>query len=115
MGPRPRIPLNNERDDFSSAPGTANAYGLIGSTANAIAPGKRPLSSMTPTFIEYNDRVAILGTPGGSRIPGMVLTTLLSVLDADELAQALAAPRFHHPYLPDGVETEPEYLGSDRA
>lgn len=115
MVPGTGILLNNEMDDFSSAPGTANAYGLIGSTANAIAPGKRPLSSMTPTFIEYNDRVAILGTPGGSRIPGMMLTTLLSVLDADELAQALAAPRFHHQYLPDAVETEPEYFGSDRA
>lgn len=115
MVPGTGILLNNEMDDFSSAPGTANAYGLIGSTANAIAPGKRPLSSMAPTFIEYNDRVAILGTPGGSRIPGMVLTTLLSVLDADELAQALAAPRFHHQYLPDAVETEPEYFGSDRA
>src|SRR3989344_2485307 len=83
--------------------------------ANAIAAGKRPLSSMTPTFVEYNDRVAILGSPGGSRIPGMVLSTLLSLLDADDPAKALAQPRFPHQYLPDIVEAEPEYFGSDRA
>lgn len=107
------ILLNNEMDDFASAPGVANAYGLVGSTANAIAPGKRPLSSMTPTFVEYNDRVAILGTPGGSRIPGMVLQLMLGLLEAREPATLLAQPRFHHQYLPDQVEAEPAYFGSD--
>ena len=107
--------LNNEMDDFSAAPGVANAYGLPGSVANAIAPGKRPLSSMTPTFVEFNDRVAILGSPGGSRIPGMVLHTLLGLLDAKDPVAVLAAPRFHHQYLPDVVEVEPEYFGSNAA
>src|SRR5699024_3187382 len=60
--------LNNEMDDFSAKPGAPNAYGLIGSNANAIEAGKRPLSSMTPTFIEWDNQVGILGTPGGSRI-----------------------------------------------
>lgn len=107
------ILLNNEMDDFVAAPGAANAYGLVGSTANAIAAGKRPLSSMTPTFVEYNDRVAILGTPGGSRIPGMVLQALLGLLEAKEPVAVLAQPRFHHQYLPDVVEAEPAYFGGD--
>ncbi|MFZ5757090.1 MAG: gamma-glutamyltransferase [Pseudomonadota bacterium] len=107
--------LNNEMDDFSTGTGTANAYGLTGSPANAIMPGKRPLSSMTPTFVEFNDRVAILGSPGGSRIPGMVLATTLALLDAKDPVAALAAPRFHHQYLPDVVEAEPEYFGSNAA
>lgn len=107
--------LNNEMDDFATAPGAANAYGLPGSTANAIAPGKRPLSSMSPTFIEYNDRVAILGTPGGSRIPGMVVNIALALLEARDPRQSLAAPRFHHQYLPDAIEVEPEFFGSAQA
>lgn len=109
------ILLNNEMDDFATAPGQPNAYGLVGSVANAIAPGKRPLSSMTPTFVEYNDRVAILGTPGGSRIPGMVLQQLLGLLEARDPAELLAQPRFHHQYLPDVVEAEPEYFGGPLA
>ncbi len=115
MIPGTGILLNNEMDDFSAAPGVANAWGLIGSNANAIAPGKRPLSSMTPTFVEYNNRIAILGSPGGSRIPGMVLTTLLSLFDAQDVQTALAAPRFHHQYLPDVIEAEPEFFGNDAA
>lgn len=115
MVPGTGMLLNNEMDDFTAAPGTANEYGLFSSEANAIAPRKRPLSSMTPTFLEYNDRVAILGSPGGSRIPGMVLIATLALLDAAEPAQAVAAPRIHHQYLPDYVEVEPEYFGSDRA
>lgn len=107
--------LNDEMDDFASAPDAANEYGLPGSPANVIAPGKRPLSSMTPAFIEYNDRIAILGTPGGSRIPGMVLTTMLALFDAKDPVAALAMPRFHHQYLPDAVEAEPEYFGSNAA
>src|SRR5690606_34072830 len=73
--------LNNEMDDFSAKPGSPNAYGLVGSKANAIAPGKRPLSSMTPTFVEMKDGVAILGTPGGSRIISMVLLGVLEAVD----------------------------------
>lgn len=115
MVPGTGILLNNELDDFSTAPGAANAYGLVGSIANAIAPGKRPLSSMTPTFVEYNNRLVILGSPGGSRIPGMVLSTLLSLLDAQDVQTALTAPRFHHQYLPDIIEAEPEFFGSDAA
>lgn len=115
MVPGTGVLLNNEMDDFTTAVGVANSYGLTGSAANVIAPGKRPLSSMTPTFIEYNDRVAIVGTPGGSRIPGMVLATLLALLEAGEPSAVLAAPRFHHQYLPDQVDAEPEFFGSDRA
>lgn len=109
------ILLNNEMDDFTTAPGQPNAYGLVGSVANSIAPGKRPLSSMTPTFVEYNDRVAIIGSPGGSRIPGMVLQQLLGLLEARDPAELLAQPRFHHQYLPDVVEAEPEYFGGPLA
>ncbi|MFP5441881.1 MAG: gamma-glutamyltransferase [Gammaproteobacteria bacterium] len=115
MVPGTGVLLNNEMDDFAAAPGVPNAYGLPGSVANAIAPGKRPLSSMTPTFLEYGDRVAIVGTPGGSRIPGMVLATLLALMDSKDPAAAIAAPRFHHQYLPDVVEVEPEYFGSTAA
>ena len=72
--------LNDEMDDFSAKPGVPNAYGLVGAEANAIEPGKRPLSSMTPTFLETDDRVAILGTPGGSRIITMVLLAALDLM-----------------------------------
>ncbi len=106
------IVLNNEMDDFSAAAGATDSYGLRGSAANAIAPGKRPLSSMTPTFVEYGDRVAILGSPGGSRIPSIVLSTILSLLDGADPVAALAKPRIHHQYLPDAVEVEPAYFGS---
>ncbi len=101
------ILLNDEMDDFSSKPGTPNIYGLVGASANAIAAGKRPLSSMTPTFVETDEELAILGTPGGSRIISMVL---LGVLDftqgADDPASWTAVPRFHHQYLPDEVQIE---------
>jgi len=92
--------LNNEMDDFSAKPLTANAYGLVGDNANAIAPGKRPLSSMTPTFLETKDRIAVLGTPGGSRIISMVLLGVLDFAD-DNLPQSwVSLPRYHHQYLP---------------
>jgi len=99
--------LNDEMDDFSAQPGVPNAYGLVGGEANAIAPGKRMLSSMTPTFAESERGLAILGTPGGSRIITMVLRGLLS-LDAGALpASWVAEPRFHHQYLPDRIQYEP--------
>ncbi|MEK7840315.1 MAG: gamma-glutamyltransferase, partial [Pseudomonadota bacterium] len=100
--------------DFVLLPGAANTYGLVGSRANKLAPGKRPLSSMTPTFLETDDRVVILGTPGGSRIISMVLLATLEVADGRGDAEAwVRKPRFHHQYLPDRVEYEPGAL--DRA
>lgn len=98
--------LNNQMDDFVSEPGKPNVYGLVGNRANGILPGKRPLSSMTPTFVENEDGLLILGTPGGSRIISMVLAGIIS----HELGMTpdawLAAPRFHHQYLPDVIEME---------
>jgi len=102
------IVLNDEMDDFSASPGVENGYGLIGSSANAIEAGKRPLSSMTPSFIEKDGDVLVLGTPGGSRIITMVLIAALDFLhDNGELADWLAQGRFHHQYYPDVVQFEP--------
>ncbi|WP_018994483.1 gamma-glutamyltransferase [Thioalkalivibrio sp. ALJ2] len=98
--------LNNEMDDFSAKPGEPNAYGLIGFEANAIAPYRRPLSSMSPTFVETDDRVAILGTPGGSRIITMVLHGILGVVEGLDAEAIVEQPRYHHQYLPDRVEHE---------
>ena len=102
--------LNDEMDDFSAKPGAANAYGLVGNHANAVAPGKRMLSSMSPTFVEAPDRVAILGTPGGSRIISMVLLGLLDAVDGRPVDEWVARGRFHHQYLPDRIEVEPGAL-----
>ncbi|MCO6414117.1 MAG: gamma-glutamyltransferase [Thiogranum sp.] len=99
--------LNDEMDDFSARPGTPNAYGLVGAQANAIAPGKRPLSSMTPTFVESEAGVAVLGTPGGSRIISMVLLGILDAAAGNPPASWVALPRFHHQYLPDVIQYEP--------
>jgi gamma-glutamyltranspeptidase/glutathione hydrolase len=100
--------LNDEMDDFSVKPGAPNAYGLVGAEANAVAPGKRPLSSMTPTFVEDADGVAILGTPGGSRIITMVLLAVLDMAVGEDRPQSwVSRPRFHHQYLPDAVQYEP--------
>lgn len=99
--------LNNEMDDFSASPGAANAYGLTGSDANAIAPGKRPLSSMSPSFLVSDDDAAIIGTPGGSRIISMVLLGMLEHLQGKPVQDWVARPRFHHQYLPDVLEYEP--------
>jgi gamma-glutamyltranspeptidase/glutathione hydrolase len=105
--------LNNEMDDFSANPGTPNAYGLIGGEANAIAPGKRPLSSMTPTFIEWDGKVAILGTPGGSRIISMVMLAALEALDGKPVKDWVSRPRFHHQYQPDLIQAEPDFVGTE--
>lgn len=99
--------LNDEMDDFSALPGAPNAYGLIGGEANAIAPGKRMLSSMSPTFLESDDQIVLLGTPGGSRIITMVLHGILAVIDGGQPADWVAAPRWHHQYLPDQISFEP--------
>jgi len=98
--------LNNEMDDFSARPMTPNAYGLVGVAANAIAPGKRPLSSMTPTFLESPDKVGILGTPGGSRIITMVMIGILEFIAGRDPEAWVGAKRFHHQYLPDEVQYE---------
>ncbi|MGR8981757.1 MAG: gamma-glutamyltransferase, partial [Gammaproteobacteria bacterium] len=99
--------LNNEMDDFSSKPGAMNSYGLIGGIANAIEPGKRMLSSMTPTFIEDGNRIAVLGTPGGSRITSMVLLAVLDFSAGHGPDSWVDMPRFHHQYIPDVIEYEP--------
>ena len=107
--------LNNEMDDFSAQPGVPNAYGLIGGSANAIAPGKRMLSSMSPTFAESEHGLAVLGTPGGSRIITMVLLGLLALDAGDEPELWLAEPRYHHQYLPDEIQHEPDaFSASER-
>lgn len=98
--------LNNEMDDFATKPGAPNLYGLVGSEANGIAPGKRPLSSMTPTFVETKDKVAILGTPGGSRIITMVLLAILDFAKGHSPSSWVALPRYHHQYLPDEIQFE---------
>ena len=98
--------LNNEMDDFSLKRGVPNAFGLVGDYANEIAPGKRPLSSMTPTFLLGKDKIAALGTPGGSRIITMVLLGLLELMDGKSAQAAADLPRFHHQYLPDAISAE---------
>jgi gamma-glutamyltranspeptidase/glutathione hydrolase len=100
------ILLNNEMDDFSMKPGVPNGFGLIGAEANAIVPGKRMLSSMTPTFIERDDGLMIVGTPGGSFIIGMVLLATLDWMDGKPATEIVAAPRYHHQYLPDVLSFE---------
>jgi len=100
------ILLNDEMDDFSAKPGVPNAYGLVGAEANAIAPNKRPLSSMTPTFLETDDGVAILGTPGGSRIITMVLLGSLDFMAGNTPDSWVSLGRFHHQYLPDKIQYE---------
>lgn len=102
--------LNNEMDDFAAKAGEPNAYGLIGFRANAIEPGKRMLSSMSPTIIHGPDRLAVLGTPGGSRIITMVLLGILDFLEGHGPDSWVALPRFHHQYLPDRISVERDAL-----
>ncbi|HEX4006397.1 MAG TPA: gamma-glutamyltransferase [Acidobacteriaceae bacterium] len=103
--------LNDEMDDFASKQGVPNMFGLIQGPANAIAPGKRPLSSMTPTIVLKGGKVAmVLGSPGGGRIITTVANIFLSVADEGlNVQQAVDAPRFHHQYLPDTVYLEPGF------
>ncbi len=98
--------LNDEMDDFSIKPGAPNVYGLVGGEANAIAPKKRMLSSMSPSFIETSDKVGVLGTPGGSRIISMVLLAILDAANGNPPDSWLALPRYHHQYWPDYVQYE---------
>lgn len=102
------IVLNNEMDDFASAPGIPNAFGLVGNRANAIAPGKTPLSSMTPTIVTENGRLRMaVGTPGGSTIITQVLQIILNVLEYQmDVGAAVSVPRIHHQWLPDELRVE---------
>ena len=102
--------LNDEMDDFSARPGTPNVYGLVGAEANAIEAGKRPLSSMSPTIVETKQGIALIGTPGGSRIITMVLLGILTMEQSFEPQQWVSRPRFHHQYLPDTIFYEPGAL-----
>ena len=113
MVPGTGILLNNQMDDFSVKPGVPNGFQLIGAEANAIAPGKRPLSSSTPTFVEGPKGLMIIGSPGGSRIPGMVILGTLGFLEGKNAQEIVSAPRFHHQFSPDVLEFEPGTLTPD--
>jgi gamma-glutamyltranspeptidase / glutathione hydrolase len=101
-------------DDFTSKPGAANGFGLVQGTPNTIAPGKRPLSSMTPTIVTKNGKVFLVtGSPGGSTITTTVLQVITNVIDYDKnIAEAVNSPRFHYQGLPNVVLTEPYTLES---
>ena len=109
------ILLNNEMDDFTLRADLPNSYRLRGSAANAIGPGKRPLSSMTPTFVEDERGVLILGAPCGSRIVSMVLLGVLEHLRTPQvdLNRLVSLPRYHHQFWPDRIEIEPEGFSTD--
>ncbi len=106
--------MNNEMDDFSAKAGVPNMFGLVGTEANSIAPGKRMLSSMTPTIVEKEGKLSmVVGTPGGSTIITSVLQTILNVYEFDMgMQEAVNAPRFHHQWLPDLVNFEPKAFGT---
>ncbi|MBC6109100.1 gamma-glutamyltransferase [Pedobacter fastidiosus] len=106
--------LNNEMDDFSVKPGAPNMYGLVGGEANAIAPNKRMLSSMTPSIVEKDGKLfMVVGTPGGSTIITSVFQTIINVIDFDmSMQSAVAAKKFHHQWLPDEVYVEKDALDS---
>ena len=107
--------LNNEMDDFSAKPGVANMYGLVGGAANAVAPGKRMLSSMTPTILVKDGKTRLVaGSPGGSRIITTVLQVVLNIVDFKmNVQQAVDAPRFHHQWLPDAIRIEAQGFPAD--
>ena len=105
--------LNDGMDDFASKEGVANVFGLVGGVNNTIAPGKRPVSNMTPTFLEMPGRVAILGTPGGTRIPTMVLLASLVFSESYGPISMASAMRFHHQFLPDLLQFEPDAFSPD--
>jgi gamma-glutamyltranspeptidase/glutathione hydrolase len=106
--------LNNEMDDFSAKPGVPNMYGLVGGKANSIQPGKRMLSSMTPTIVEKDGKLfMVVGTPGGSTIITSVFQTILNVIEFNQDAQqAVTSKRFHHQWLPDEVDIETDAFSS---
>jgi gamma-glutamyltranspeptidase/glutathione hydrolase len=103
--------LNNEMDDFSVKPGVPNMYGAVGAEANAIAPGKRMLSSMTPTIVLKNNQpFMVVGTPGGTTIPTSVIQTIINIVDFGMNAEdAVNKPKFHHQWLPDEIFVEDDF------
>ncbi len=107
--------LNDEMDDFSVKPGTPNLYGLVGGKANAIEPSKRMLSSMTPSILEKDGKLfMVVGTPGGSTIITSVFQVILNVVDFGmTMQEAVAAPRFHHQWLPDQIDYEPNAISEN--
>jgi gamma-glutamyltranspeptidase/glutathione hydrolase len=107
--------LNDEMDDFTAKPGVPNVFGLIQGKANAVAPGKRPLSSMTPTLVFKDGKpMLVVGTPGGSRIITTVLEVIVNFIDHGmTLQEAIDAPRIHHQWLPDTIGAEPYALSAD--
>jgi gamma-glutamyltranspeptidase/glutathione hydrolase len=109
------ILLNDEMDDFSAKPGAPNMYGLVEGPNNAVAPGKRPLSSMTPTIVTRDGQLAmVVGTPGGSRIPSAVIETISNMIDFGmTVTEAVDAPRIHHQWLPDEIGYERFGLSAD--
>ena len=108
MPPGTGLLINNEMDDFSAKEGEPNAFGLIGFKANEIQPYKRPLSSMSPTFMIGEGRRAVVGTPGGSRIITMVLLGILDFVRGNQPESWVSLPRFHHQYMPDEISAEPD-------
>jgi gamma-glutamyltranspeptidase/glutathione hydrolase len=100
--------LNDEMDDFSAKPGVPNLYGAVGGEANAIAPGKRMLSSMTPTLVLQNGKpFLVVGTPGGTTIPTSVFQTIVNIIDFKMSTEdAVYRPKFHHQWLPDQIDVE---------
>lgn len=111
--PSTGVLLNDEMDDFVSHHTSGNVYGLVGGKANSIEPGKRMLSSMTPTFLEDENRVAIVGTPGGSRIISMVLLAVLDFAEGNSVDSWVSVPRYHHQYKPDLIQYEKDGLTAD--
>ena len=109
VAPAAGVLLNNEMDDFSLGTDYPNAFGLVGGSANAVAPGKRPLSSMTPAFVDDAKGTLVVGAPGGSRIVSQVLLAILDYVGSErvDLAGIVSAPRYHHQWWPDRVEIEP--------
>jgi gamma-glutamyltranspeptidase/glutathione hydrolase len=110
MVPGTGVMLNNEMDDFAAKAGVPNGFRLVGADANAIAPGKRPLSSMTPTFVEKPDGLMILGSPGGSVITTVVLLSTLDWMDGVAADEFIKKGRYHHQYMPDAITFEPGAL-----
>jgi gamma-glutamyltranspeptidase/glutathione hydrolase len=106
--------LNNEMDDFATVPGVPNMFGLLQGEANAVGPGKRMLSSMTPTIAWRGDHVIVIGSPGGSRIPTATAQVLLNLIaDGDELQAAVDRPRIHHQWMPDRIFAESDSLSPE--
>ena len=113
MPPGTGFLVNNQMDDFSAKQGEPNAYGLIGFVANEIQPYKRPLSSMSPTFMMGEDKRAVIGTPGGSRIITMVLLGILDFMQGNEPLSWVSLPRFHHQYVPDKISAESKAFSAE--